>query len=250
MRVQIRPRSSRATVSPCWLLLLLFLLLFLLLLLLSCCCCRCCCCRCCRCRRCRVVVVVVVVVVLTLSRIIKSVVKEQAPVTLEWRNSPGKTQTYRKWSCMGVCRLYIMTTAISVIAPAVDFPFLISVFLNHIFVLVFSYRTLLLLFTSGRYRYGSFIFFMLQSRMHSSTHSSLRRARRRQRSDAPTIPSRTNGSPGGRHGTVLQASLETQEASKMINRRNDRQKMATLVFGRRAYVRMNNMFLEQQHRMR
>ena len=35
-------------------------------------------------------VVVVVVVVLTLTRIIKSVVIGQAPVTLEMRNTPGK----------------------------------------------------------------------------------------------------------------------------------------------------------------
>ena len=35
-------------------------------------------------------VVVVVVVVLTLTRIIKSVVTGQAPVTLELRNTPGK----------------------------------------------------------------------------------------------------------------------------------------------------------------
>ena len=39
------------------------------------------------------VVVVVVVVFLTLTRIIKSVVTGQVPVTLGWRNSPGKTQT-------------------------------------------------------------------------------------------------------------------------------------------------------------
>ena len=37
-----------------------------------------------------VVVVVVVVVVLTLTRIIKSVVTGQAPVTLKLRNAPGK----------------------------------------------------------------------------------------------------------------------------------------------------------------
>ena len=37
-----------------------------------------------------VVVVAVVVVVLTLTRIIKSVVTGQAPVTLELRNTPGK----------------------------------------------------------------------------------------------------------------------------------------------------------------
>ena len=35
----------------------------------------------------------VVVVVLTLTRIIKSVVTGQAPVTLELRNTPGKTHT-------------------------------------------------------------------------------------------------------------------------------------------------------------
>ena len=37
--------------------------------------------------------VVAVVVVLTLTRIIKSVVTGQAPVTLELRNTPGKTHT-------------------------------------------------------------------------------------------------------------------------------------------------------------
>ena len=40
-----------------------------------------------------VVVVVVVVVAITLSRIIKSVLTRQAPVTLEWKNTPGKTQS-------------------------------------------------------------------------------------------------------------------------------------------------------------
>ena len=35
----------------------------------------------------------VVNVVLTNTRIIKSVVAGQAPVTLEWRNTPGKTHT-------------------------------------------------------------------------------------------------------------------------------------------------------------
>ena len=43
-----------------------------------------------------VVVVVVVDVVLTLPRIIKSVVTGHAPVTLEWRNTPGKIQS-PKW---------------------------------------------------------------------------------------------------------------------------------------------------------
>ena len=38
-------------------------------------------------------VVVVVVVVLTLIHMIKSVVTGQAPVTLEWRNTPGKKNT-------------------------------------------------------------------------------------------------------------------------------------------------------------
>ena len=38
-------------------------------------------------------VIIVVVVVLTLTRIIKSVVTGQAPVTLELRNTPGKTHT-------------------------------------------------------------------------------------------------------------------------------------------------------------
>ena len=32
----------------------------------------------------------VVVIVLTLTRVIKSLVTGQAPVTLEWRNTPGK----------------------------------------------------------------------------------------------------------------------------------------------------------------
>ena len=36
------------------------------------------------------VVVVVVVVVLTLTRIMKTVITGQAPVTLEWENTPGK----------------------------------------------------------------------------------------------------------------------------------------------------------------
>ena len=40
-----------------------------------------------------VVVVVDAVVVLTLTRIIKPVVTGQAPVTLELRNTPGKTHT-------------------------------------------------------------------------------------------------------------------------------------------------------------
>ena len=39
---------------------------------------------------------VVVLVVLTLTRIIKSVVTGQAPVTLELRNTPGKTHTQPK----------------------------------------------------------------------------------------------------------------------------------------------------------
>ena len=47
----------------------------------------------CRCIRLIVVFVVVVVVVLTLTRIIKSVVTRQAPVTLELRNTPGTTHT-------------------------------------------------------------------------------------------------------------------------------------------------------------
>ena len=44
-----------------------------------------------------VVVIVVVVVVLTLTRIIKSVVTGQAPVTLELRNTPGKNTNYPRW---------------------------------------------------------------------------------------------------------------------------------------------------------
>ena len=41
----------------------------------------------------RLIIIVAVVVVLTLTRIIKSVVTGQAPVTLELRNPPGKTHT-------------------------------------------------------------------------------------------------------------------------------------------------------------
>ena len=41
--------------------------------------------------------VVVVVVVLTLTRIIKSVVTRQAPVTLELRNTPGKNTHNPRW---------------------------------------------------------------------------------------------------------------------------------------------------------
>ena len=43
-----------------------------------------------------VVVVVVVVAVLTLTRIIKSVVTGQAPVSLEWRSIPGKKHKQAK----------------------------------------------------------------------------------------------------------------------------------------------------------
>ena len=42
-------------------------------------------------------VVVVVVVVLTLTRIIKSVVTGQAPVTLDLRNTPGKNTHNPRW---------------------------------------------------------------------------------------------------------------------------------------------------------
>ena len=52
-------------------------------------------------------VVVVVVVVLTLTRIIKSVVTGQAPVTLGMRNTPGKTHTKPK-----VVHAYITADAI------------------------------------------------------------------------------------------------------------------------------------------
>ena len=41
--------------------------------------------------------IVVVVVVLTLTRIIKSVVTRQAPVTLELRNTVDKTQKAQRW---------------------------------------------------------------------------------------------------------------------------------------------------------
>ena len=44
-----------------------------------------------------VVVVVLVLVVLTLTRIIKSVVTGQAPVTLELRNTPGKNTHNPRW---------------------------------------------------------------------------------------------------------------------------------------------------------
>ena len=44
-----------------------------------------------------VVVVAVVVFVLTLIRMIKSVVTGQAPVTLELRNTPGKTTNNPRW---------------------------------------------------------------------------------------------------------------------------------------------------------
>ena len=44
-----------------------------------------------------VVVVVVVIVVSTLTGIVKSVVTEQAPVTLEWKNTPGTNPTHQKW---------------------------------------------------------------------------------------------------------------------------------------------------------
>ena len=53
-----------------------------------------------------VVVVVVVVVILTLTRIIKSVVTGQAPVTLELRNTPGKTHTQpsgKSWWVVVLC---------------------------------------------------------------------------------------------------------------------------------------------------
>ena len=54
-----------------------------------------------------IIVVVVVVVVLTLTRIIKSVVKGQAPVTLGLRNTQGKTHTQPK-----VVHAYITADAI------------------------------------------------------------------------------------------------------------------------------------------
>ena len=55
----------------------------------------------------RYVVVVVVVVVFTLTRIIKSVVTGQAPVTLELRNTLGKKHKQPK-----VVHAYITTDAI------------------------------------------------------------------------------------------------------------------------------------------
>ena len=51
--------------------------------------------------------IVVVVVVLTLTRIIKSVVTGQAPVTLELRNTPGEKHTQPK-----VVHAYITADAI------------------------------------------------------------------------------------------------------------------------------------------
>ena len=56
-----------------------------------------------------VVVIVVVVVVLTLTRILKSVVTGQAPVTLELRNTPGKNTNKTK-----VVHAYITAYAIHV----------------------------------------------------------------------------------------------------------------------------------------
>ena len=52
------------------------------------------------------VVVVVVVVVLTSTRMIKSMVTGQAPVTLELRNTPGKTQTTQGISIIDYARKY------------------------------------------------------------------------------------------------------------------------------------------------
>ena len=49
---------------------------------------------------------IIVVVFLTLTRIIKSVVTGQAPVTLELRNTPGKTRTTQ-----GGTRIYMYITA-------------------------------------------------------------------------------------------------------------------------------------------
>ena len=54
-----------------------------------------------------VVVFVVVIVVLILTRIIKSVVTGQPPVTLEWRNVPGQNNTKQK-----VVHAYITADAI------------------------------------------------------------------------------------------------------------------------------------------
>ena len=52
-------------------------------------------------------VIVVVVVVLTLTRIVKSVVTGEAPVTLELRNTPGKNTNKPK-----VVHAYITADAI------------------------------------------------------------------------------------------------------------------------------------------
>ena len=55
------------------------------------------------------VVVVVVVVVRTLTRIIKSVVTGQAPVTLEWRNTPGKKNNTKAKTMVVVLFLFKST---------------------------------------------------------------------------------------------------------------------------------------------
>ena len=44
-----------------------------------------------------VAVVVVVAAAVTFARIIQSVVTGQAPVTLEWNNTPGEKKTNQKW---------------------------------------------------------------------------------------------------------------------------------------------------------
>ena len=56
-----------------------------------------------------VVDVVVDVAVLTLTRIIKSVVTGQAPVTLEWKDTPGKKHKQNKKK---VVHAYIIADAI------------------------------------------------------------------------------------------------------------------------------------------
>ena len=61
-----------------------------------------------------VVVVVVVAVVLTITRIIKSVVTGQAPVTPEWRNTPGKKHKQTKSGVSSPKQAAVADTAVIV----------------------------------------------------------------------------------------------------------------------------------------
>ena len=61
------------------------------------------------------VVVVVVVVALTLTRMIKSVVTGQAPVTLELRNTPGKKHEQNQRWCTHISQLLVQSTRYMVV---------------------------------------------------------------------------------------------------------------------------------------